>query len=59
MNNSGPDGSMEAFKDLNVKKKVFIHINTTNPILISNSDERKIVEENGWEVSYDGMEIKL
>ena len=59
MNNSGPDGSMEAFKDINVKKKVFIHINTTNPILLSNSDERKIVEENGWEVSYDGMEIKL
>ena len=59
MNNSGPDGSMEAFKDLNVKKKVYIHINTTNPILLSTSDERKIVEENGWEVSYDGMEIKL
>ena len=59
MNNSGLDGSMEAFKDLNVKKKVYIHINTTNPILLSTSDERKIVEENGWEVSYDGMEIKL
>jgi pyrroloquinoline quinone biosynthesis protein B len=50
---------MEAFKNLNVKKKIFIHINTTNPILLSTSDERKIVEENGWEVSYDGMEIKL
>ena len=59
MNNSGPDGSMEAFKNLNVKQKVFIHINTTNPILLSTSNERKIVEENGWEVSYDGMEIKL
>ena len=59
MNNSGPDGSIEAFKNLNVKKKIFIHINTTNPILLSTSDERKIVEENGWEVSYDGMEIKL
>ena len=59
MNNSGPDGSMEAFKNLNVKKKIFIHINATNPILLSTSDERKIVEENGWEVSYDGMEIKL
>ena len=59
MNNSGPDGSMEAFKNLNVKKKIFIHNNTTNPILLSTSDERKIVEENGWEVSYDGMEIKL
>ena len=59
MNNSGPDGSIEAFKDLNVKKKIFIHINTTNPILLSNSNERKIVEENNWEVSYDGMEITI
>ena len=59
MNNSGSDGSMEAFKDLNVKKKIFIHINTTNPILLSDSNERKIVEENNWEVSYDGMEITI
>ncbi len=59
MNNSGEDGSIEAFKNLDVKRKVFIHINTTNPILLGESKERKIVEENGWEVSYDGMEIKL
>ena len=59
MNNSGPDGSIEAFKDLNVKKKIFIHINTTNPILLLDSNERKIVEENNWEVSYDGMEITI
>ena len=59
MYNSGPDGSIEAFKDLNVKKKIFIHINTTNPILLSDSSERKIVEENNWEVSYDGMEITI
>ncbi len=59
MNNSGNDGSIEAFKDLGVKRKIFIHINTTNPILLEDSDERKIVEENGWEVSYDGMEIEV
>ncbi len=59
MNNSGEDGSMKALKDLNIKKKIYIHINTTNPILLPNSNERKIVEENGWEVSYDGMEISL
>ena len=47
------------FKNLGVKRKVFIHINTTNPILLGDSEERKIVEENGWEVSYDGMEINL
>ena len=47
------------FKDLNINKKIYIHINTTNPILLPSSDERKIVEENGWQVSYDGMEINL
>ncbi len=59
MNNSGEDGSIHAFKNLDVKRKIFIHINTTNPILLSDSDERKIVEKSGWEVSYDGMEINL
>lgn len=59
MNNSGQDGSMEALKDLKINKKIYIHINTTNPILLPSSDERKIVEENGWQVSYDGMEITL
>ena len=59
MNNSGTDGSIEAFKNLDVKRKIYIHINTTNPILLGDSNERKIVEENGWEVSYDGMEIDL
>ena len=59
MNNSGKNGSIQAFKDLGVKRKIFIHINTTNPILLEDSKERKIVEENGWEVSYDGMEIDL
>jgi len=46
-------------KDLKINKKIYIHINTTNPILLPSSDERKIVEENGWQVSYDGMEITL
>ncbi len=59
MNNSGDDGSMRAFENLEVKRKIFIHINTTNPILLGDSDERKVVEGNGWEVSYDGMEIEI
>jgi len=59
MNNSGKDGSIESFKKINVKRKIFIHINTTNPILLGNSKERKFVEDNGWEVSYDGMEVVL
>ena len=41
MNNSGEDGSIEAFKDLNINKKIFIHINTTNPILLPYSEREE------------------
>ena len=56
---SGQEGSIEILNKINIKRKVFIHINTTNPALLEDSDERKIANENGWEVAYDTMEIKL
>jgi len=56
---SGNEGSIEIFKKINVKRKIFIHINTTNPSLLENSVERKIANENGWEIAYDTMEIDL
>ena len=59
MSMSGDKGTIEIFKSLDVKKKVFIHINTTNPALLEDSEERKKINEEGWEVSYDGMEINL
>ena len=59
MSMSGKNGTIEIFKDLTVKKKIFIHINTTNPALLEDSKERKKINEEGWEVSYDGMEVNL
>lgn len=56
---SGEEGSIAAFEPLAVARKVFIHINNTNPILIEDSPERAAVEEAGWEVAVDGMEIVL
>ena len=56
---SGIDGSIETFKKINVKRKVFIHINTTNPALLEDSSERMMATENGWEIAYDNMEITL
>ena len=56
---SGSDGSLENFKNLTIKRKIFIHINTTNPALLENSEERKIANEAGWEIAYDTMEIEL
>lgn len=59
MSLSGPDGTLATFADSPVARKVFIHINNTNPILLADSPERAAVEAAGWEVAYDGMEITL
>ena len=56
---SGDDGSMAAFKNLNIGRKIFIHINNSNPTLLDGTPERQEVEDNGWEISYDGMVISL
>ena len=55
----GPDGTLAAFAPLDVRRKVLIHINNTNPILLDDSAERAVVHAAGWEVAYDGMEIEL
>ena len=56
---SDSEGSIEVLKKINVKRKIFIHINTTNPSLLETSKERKLANENGWEIAYDSMEITL
>ena len=59
MSMSGKDGSMAAFAGLAVDRKIFIHINNTNPTLLDDSPQRKEAEAGGWEIAYDGMEIDL
>ena len=59
MSVSGPDGTIAAFAPLDVARKVFIHMNNTNPILLADSPERAEVEASGWEIARDGMEIAL
>jgi pyrroloquinoline quinone biosynthesis protein B len=54
----GPDGSIAALQDLSARR-IFVHINNTNPILIDGSPERRRAEAAGWEVAQDGMEIVL
>jgi pyrroloquinoline quinone biosynthesis protein B len=56
---SGPDGSLEAFRRLRAGRKIYVHINTTNPILEAGSEAERAVNAAGWEVGYDGMEIEL
>jgi pyrroloquinoline quinone biosynthesis protein B len=60
VNEPNPEiGTIAAFRDLNVRRKIFIHINTTNPILLEDSPQRAACAAAGWEVSHDGMEITL
>ena len=59
MSCSGASGTIAAFEPLRVSRKVFIHINNTNPLLIGDSPERLEAQAAGWEVAYDGMEIVL
>jgi pyrroloquinoline quinone biosynthesis protein B len=59
MSISGADGTIAAFADLDVKRKVFIHVNTTNPVLDEGSPERAEITAKGWDVAEDGMRIQL
>lgn len=59
MNMSGPNGTLAAFEDLGVERKVFIHINNSNPVLREDSEERAAVTQAGWDVAFDGMKLEL
>jgi pyrroloquinoline quinone biosynthesis protein B len=54
----GPDGTLAALKGLRARR-IFVHINNTNPILIEGSPERGRVVAAGWEIAEDGLEVKL
>jgi pyrroloquinoline quinone biosynthesis protein B len=54
----GPGGSLQELADL-TGRRIYIHINNTNPVLVDGSPERRRVEAAGWEIAEDGMEIAL
>ena len=56
---NGERGSIAALADIDVGRKVFIHVNNSNPVLCSDSPERARVEAAGWEVARDGLAIEL
>jgi pyrroloquinoline quinone biosynthesis protein B len=56
---SGPDGAIERLRGAPVGRRVFIHVNNTNPALLADSPERAELERAGWEVAHDGMELSL
>jgi pyrroloquinoline quinone biosynthesis protein B len=56
---SGKDGTIERLSRLEGVRKVFIHMNNTNPMLNEDGDEYRQVRDAGWEIAFDGMEFEI
>lgn len=56
---SGRDGAIARLADLTLDRRMFLHINNSNPALLPASPERKTAEQAGWEIPADGTEIVL
>ncbi len=54
----GEGGALQALDGLSARR-IFVHINNTNPVLIEDPSERAKVEAAGWQVAEDGIEIVL
>jgi pyrroloquinoline quinone biosynthesis protein B len=52
----GEGGSLAALAGL-PGRRIYIHINNTNPIRVLGSPERRKVEAAGWEIAADGLKI--
>lgn len=55
----GPDGSLSHIASLPISRKIYMHINNTNSILIENSPEAMTVKAAGVEIGWDGLEFVL
>ncbi|MCY0093818.1 pyrroloquinoline quinone biosynthesis protein PqqB [Hoeflea ulvae] len=54
---SGPDGTIALLEPLAIDRKVFVHINNSNPALLPGSPERQAVEAAGWIMPELGQEF--
>lgn len=59
MSMDGDDGSIASFADMKIGRKIFVHMNNTNPVLRPDSAEKAAAEAAGWTIGQDGMEIAL
>ena len=56
---SGEAGAIAALDGLGIDRKIFLHINNSNPALLRDSAERRMAERAGWQIPEDGTEITL
>ena len=55
----GDDGAIARLANIEIGRRIFVHVNNTNPTLLADSVERAALERHGWEVAGDGQEIVL
>jgi pyrroloquinoline quinone biosynthesis protein B len=56
---SGDKGAIGSLAEIDIGRKIFLHINNSNPALLRDSAERKMAERAGWQIPADGTEISL
>lgn len=56
---SGQDGSIDSLSDVTIHRRLFVHMNNSNPLTNPDSPEAAAARKAGWEVARDGMEIVL
>jgi pyrroloquinoline quinone biosynthesis protein B len=54
---SGEGSTLALLSDLNVPKKIFVHLNNTNPVLDPRSEQYRAVVDAGWQIGYDGWQL--
>jgi pyrroloquinoline quinone biosynthesis protein B len=52
----GPEGSLEFLRSVEARR-IYIHVNNTNPVLRPDSPEAQQLTAAGVELAYDGMEV--
>ncbi len=55
----GEGGTLRALSNLKGPRRLYTHINNTNPVLNPASTERRTLEAAGWELAHDGLRMKL
>jgi pyrroloquinoline quinone biosynthesis protein B len=56
---SGDKGAIGSLAEIDIGRKIFLHINNSNPALLRDSAERRMAERAGWQIPADGTEISL
>src|SRR5579871_4193733 len=51
---SGEQGAIAALENLGIWRKIFLHINNSNPVWLAGSEERQAAEQAGWQIPADG-----